>query len=57
MERYNLFLRFMAGIIFVIGCYCVGHFAAKENISLEIFTAFISIIMFIVFYVGKEKYE
>jgi len=56
MEKYNLLLRFIAGIIFIIGCVCVGHFAAKENISVEIMTAFISIIAFIMFYVGKDKY-
>ena len=55
MEKYNLFLRFIAGIGFVIGCIFVGHFAAKENISVEIMAAFISIIMFIIFYVAKEK--
>jgi len=55
MEKYNLFLRFIAGIMFVIGCICVGHFAAKENISVEIMVAFISIIMFIIFYIPKEN--
>jgi len=56
MKKCNLLLRFIAGIIFIIGCFCVGHFAAKGNISIEIMTAFISIIAFIMFYVGKDKY-
>jgi ABC-type Fe3+-siderophore transport system permease subunit len=55
MKKYNLFLRFIAGIMFIIGCVCVGRFAAEENISVEIMTAFISIIMFIIFYTDKEK--
>jgi len=57
MKKCNLLLRFIAGIIFIIGCFCVGHFAAKGNISVEIMTAFISIIAFIIFYVAKEKNE
>jgi len=55
MKTFNLLLRLISGIIFIIGCFCVGHFAGKENIALEVMFSFISIISFIIFYVGKEK--
>jgi len=55
MEKFNLLLRFISGIIFIIGCVCVGYFAGKENIVLEVMFSLISIISFIIFYIGKGK--
>lgn len=54
MKRTNLVLRFLAGIIFIVCCGCVGIFARKGNIAVEVMTSFLGIIAFIIFYINND---